>query len=292
MNMPIQRPVTRCQRGQASRDGDGVDILRLHDFGGGLDPFLMLDELVASPGDDDIGGFPPHPHRGIQTLTYVVHGGLRHEDHLGHHSSIGAGGAQWMHTGHGIIHGETPFTDAEGLHAFQLWINLPAHDKLSEPTYRDVSPDEMPRHRAPGVELIALGGTWRTSGGDTLEGPLDALAGQGAMAHLRLDAGASLSLENHATRLLAFVFDGSLTANGDTLARGELASFGPGDILTLHGIDKAQVLLLAGEPHQEPIAHHGPFVMNHTHELEQAMRDYRDGTLTHSPNEQGLANGQ
>ncbi|MFM9270086.1 pirin family protein [Halomonas elongata] len=289
MNTPIPRHVTRRQRSQPSRDGDGVDILRLHDFGGGLDPFLMLDELIAAPGDDTIGGFPPHPHRGIQTLTYVVHGGLRHEDHLGHHSSIGAGGAQWMHTGHGIIHGEIPFTDADGLHAFQLWINLPARDKLSEPTYRDVRAEDMSRLTMPGTELIALGGTWLTTDGHTLAGPLDALAGQGAVAHLRLDAGASLSLESHATQLLAFVFDGSLTANGDDLTHGELASFGAGDTLELHGTEHAQLLLLAGEPHHEPIAHHGPFVMNHRHELEQAMRDYRDGTLAVSPTEKGLA---
>ncbi|WP_275286166.1 pirin family protein [Halomonas elongata] len=277
------RHVTHRQRSQPSRDGDGVDILRLHNFGGGLDPFLMLDELIAAPGDDAIGGFPPHPHRGIQTLTYVIHGGLRHEDHLGHHSSIGAGGAQWMHTGRGIIHGETPFTDADGLHAFQLWINLPARDKLSAPTYRDVSAEQMSRFEAPGAEMIALGGIWQTADGDTLQGPLDALAGQGAVAHLRLGAGASLSLMSQATRLLVFVFDGSLTANGDDLTRGELASFGPGDTLVLQGSRDAQVLLLAGEPHHEPIAHHGPFVMNHQHELEQAMRDYRDGTLADMP---------
>ncbi|MDR5867448.1 pirin family protein [Halomonas koreensis] len=274
------RRIQHRQRQHPSQDGDGVAIRRLHDFGGGLDPFLMLDELQAEAGDDDIGGFPPHPHRGIQTLTYALHGGLRHEDHLGHHSSIGAGDAQWMHTGRGIIHGETPFTDAQGLHAFQLWLNLPARDKLSAATYRDVRDAEMPRLTAPGASLTALGGRWRRADGDAIEGPLDALAGAGGVAHVTLAAGAALSLASDATTLLAFVFDGALTVAGEPVARGELVRLGPGERLALGSPAGGQALLLAGEPHGEPIAHYGPFVMNHRHELDQALRDYRDGTLT------------
>ncbi|MDN3552161.1 pirin family protein [Halomonas almeriensis] len=283
MNRPAPRQVIQRRSANPSRDGDGVAIQRLHDFSGAIDPFLMLDELVAAPGDNAIGGFPPHPHRGIQTLTYVLHGGLRHEDHLGHHSSIRAGAAQWMHTGRGIIHGETPFTDEQGLHAFQIWVNLASSDKLSEPIYRDVQPDEMPRHRDQGAELTALGGNWVIDPETRLEGPLDALAGQGAMAELTLETGSSLTLANSATTLLALVFQGSLTASGTLLPKGEMAIFGPGDSLELSGQDDARALLLAGEPHGEPIAHYGPFVMNHQHELEQAMREYRDGILTLPP---------
>ncbi len=122
----------------------------------------MLDELGSERADDYIGGFPPHPHRGMQTLTYVLHGGLTHEDHLGHSSTIRAGDAQWMHTGRGIIHSEMPLTDSQGLHAFQLWINLAASEKMSAPTYRDVRATEMPRlgsltEDARGSELTALG---------------------------------------------------------------------------------------------------------------------------------------
>lgn len=274
------RRIDRRLQNQPSQDGQGVDIRRLHDFGGGLDPFLMLDELAADTDDEDIGSFPPHPHRGIQTLTYVIHGGLRHEDHLGHHSSIVAGGAQWMHTGRGIIHGETPFTDADGLHAFQLWLNLAARDKLSPATYRDVPADDMPRLERTGSELIALGGEWRLADGEAIEGPLAGLAGRGGVAHLRLGAGASLSLTTPATTLLVFVFDGALSVSGESIGRGELVRLGEGDRLTLDSDTGAQALLLAGEPHREPIAHYGPFVMNHRHELDQALRDYRDGTLT------------
>ncbi|MBB3141859.1 pirin family protein [Halomonas organivorans] len=274
------RHIQRRLHSQPSQDGDGVAIRRLHDFGGGLDPFLMLDELVAAPDDDDIGGFPPHPHRGIQTLTYALHGGLRHEDHLGHHSSIGAGDAQWMHTGRGIIHGETPFADDRGLHAFQLWLNLAASDKLSAPTYRDVRADEMPSLDRPGARLTALGGAWQLADGDTVSGPLDALAGRAGVAHATIEPDGTLSLEADATTLLVFVFDGELAVAGEGIGRGELARLGPGNRLYLESPQGGQALLLAGEPHGEPIAHYGPFVMNHRHELDQALRDYRDGTFT------------
>ncbi|SHE77641.1 hypothetical protein SAMN02745148_01123 [Modicisalibacter ilicicola DSM 19980] len=272
-----QRAIERRLRRHPSQDGDGVKISRIHDFGGGLDPFLMLDELGSEHPDDYIGGFPPHPHRGIQTLTYVLNGGLTHEDHLGHASTIGPGDAQWMHTGHGIIHSEMPLTDSQGLHAFQLWLNLPARDKLSAATYRDVKADQMPRIAAAGSELIALGGDWWLDG-EGVSGPLDALAGHGAVAHLRFSPGA-LTLEQAAATFLLYVFEGRLEAGGEKLEQGELARFGPGNEVLLSGDTHAQALLLAGTPYNEPIAHYGPFVMNTREELDQALRDYRDGTL-------------
>ncbi|MDX1464428.1 MAG: pirin family protein [Halomonas sp.] len=277
---PMTRQVARLVNTRPSQDGDGVKIQRLHDFGGGLDPFLMLDELVADQPDDYIGGFPPHPHRGIQTLTYVIHGGLTHEDHLGHSSTIHSGDAQWMHTGRGIIHSEMPLTDQQGLHAFQLWLNLAAKDKLSEATYRDVRAEEMPRLTDRHASLTALGGHWQTLAGDGVAGPLTQLAGQGAVAHARLEPGGELTLESHATTLLVYVFAGSLDVADTRVSKGQLARLGDGDTLHLSSTEGGQALLLAGEPHGEPIAHYGPFVMNRQAELEQALRDYRDGTLT------------
>ncbi|RTR02895.1 pirin family protein [Halomonas nitroreducens] len=274
------RQVERLLNTQPSQDGDGVKIQRLHDFAGGLDPFLMLDELGSDRPDDYIGGFPSHPHRGIQTLTYVIHGGLTHEDHLGHSSTIRSGDAQWMHTGRGIIHSEMPLTDHKGLHAFQLWLNLAARDKLSEATYRDVRAEEMPELVGSHASLTALGGRWQTLAGDSVDGPLARLAGQGAVSHARLDAGGELALANHATTLLVYVFAGSLDVAGTPVGKGQLARLSAGEELLLSSAEGAQALLLAGEPHGEPIAHYGPFVMNHRHELDKAMRDYRDGTLT------------
>lgn len=288
---PRLRQLDRLVHSQPSQDGDGVKIQRIHDFGGGLDPFLMLDELGSDRPDDYIRGFPPHPHRGIQTLTYVIHGGLTHEDHLGHSSTIHAGDAQWMHTGRGIIHSEMPLTDHQGLHAFQLWINLPARDKLSPATYRDVRGSEMPRLTAPGAELIALGGRWQRDDGESVDGPLEALAGDGAVAHLRLEAGGTLTLDAPAPTLLVYVFEGELRLGTSQVARGQLARLGSGERLALASAPSsasfsntgAQALLLAGTPHRESIAHYGPFVMNHHTELEQALRDYREGTLTAAP---------
>ncbi|MCE9661892.1 pirin family protein [Halomonas sp. M5N1S17] len=274
------RRILNLVRSQPSQDGDGVKIQRIHQFDGGLDPFLMLDELGSDSPDDYIGGFPPHPHRGIQTLTYILHGGLTHEDHLDHTSTIRAGDAQWMHTGRGIVHSEMPLTDSHGLHGFQLWLSLAARDKLSPATYRDVRSGEMPHLQGDRAELIALGGRWQNEDDDAVEGPLDALAGKGAVGHARLSAGGTLNLLMADETLAVYVFEGELTIDGQPVGAGQLARLGEGQRLALHSQDGAQCLILAGTPHREPIVHYGPFVMNHPHEIEQALADYRNGTFT------------
>ncbi|MFO8046924.1 MAG: pirin family protein [Halomonas sp.] len=280
MTTSTLRRVESLQPSQPSQDGDGVKIKRIHDFGGGLDPFLMLDELGSERPDDYIGGFPPHPHRGIQTLTYVIHGGLTHEDHLSHSSTISAGDAQWMHTGRGIIHSEMPLTDSQGLHAFQLWLNLAASEKMSAAKYRDVRGSEMPRLTGEGAELVALGGHWTRDDEETIEGPLDALAGSGGVAHVNLSPGGELVLRSDAPTLLVYVFEGELAVGDSLVPASHLAQLTAGDHLALASALGSQALLLAGIPHREPVAHYGPFVMNSHAELEQALRDYREGTLT------------
>ncbi|NWO55096.1 pirin family protein [Chromohalobacter israelensis] len=273
------RRIRDIRASHPSQDGDGVKILRLHDFEGGLDPFLMLDELGSDQPDDYIRGFPPHPHRGMQTLTYVIHGGLTHEDHLGHSSTIHAGDAQWMHTGRGMIHSEMPLTDAQGLHAFQLWINLPARDKLSPATYRDIRAQEMPRLDADGATLIALGGHWQDASAE-IDGPLDALAGNAGVADARFEGGTLQLMGLTDDTLLVYVYRGTLDVGEQPVTAGHLAILDAGDALTLSATGSAGALLLRGTPHREPIAHYGPFVMNSRHELEAAMQAYRDGTLT------------
>ncbi|SDM86811.1 hypothetical protein SAMN05192555_12319 [Franzmannia pantelleriensis] len=281
MTHSTTRPVVSVVRSQPSQDGDGVKIKRIHDFGGGIDPFLMIDELGSDRPDDYIGGFPPHPHRGIQTLTYVIHGGLTHEDHLGHSSTINAGDAQWMHTGRGIVHSEMPLTDHHGLHAFQLWLSLAAKDKLSEATYRDVRAQEMPHLQGNGATLIALGGEWHSlEPQHQVAGPLDALAGDGSIAHVILQQNGRLLLEQTAPMLAVYVFTGELDIGEQRVSAGHLARLGEGEQLALSSHDGAQALIIAGTPHQEPIAHYGPFVMNTHEELEQALNDYRSGNLT------------
>ncbi|KAA0009949.1 pirin family protein [Billgrantia pellis] len=280
MTANVNRRIERLIQSHPSQDGDGVKIQRIHRFDGELDPFLMLDELGSDRPNDYVGGFPPHPHRGIQTLTYIVHGGITHEDHLGHSSTIHAGDAQWMHTGRGIVHSEMPLTDSQGLHGFQLWINLSARDKLSEARYRDVRSDEMPRLASMRAELVALGGQWRRIDGNGVAGPLDSLAGDSAVAHATLQPGGELALAVGSETLAIYVFEGTLEIAGEAVAAGQLARLGAGDTLTLSSVEGAQCLILAGTPHREPIAHYGPFVMNDMREIDQALNDYRNGTFT------------
>ena len=274
------RRIERLFHSHPSQDGDGVQIQRVHRFDGELDPFLMLDELGSEQPDEQIGGFPPHPHRGIQTLTYIVHGGISHKDHLGHHSTIHAGGAQWMHTGRGIIHSEMPQTDAQGLRGFQLWLNLPAREKMSEPSYRDVRQEEMPQLAVNNTTLTAIGGHWTTPSGESVTGPLDSLAGNSAVAHIELEAGGELTLATASTTLAVYVYAGNLQIDAQPVAPGQLAKLSPGELLALSSSSGARCLVLAGTPHGEPIAHYGPFVMNHMDEIDQALRDYRNGTFT------------
>lgn len=277
---PTHRRIERLFQSHPSQDGDGVQIQRIHCFDGDLDPFLMLDELGSKQPDEQIGSFPPHPHRGIQTLTYIVHGGISHADHLGHRSTIGAGDAQWMHTGRGIIHSEMPHSDGQGLRGFQLWLNLPASEKLSEPSYRDVQRKEMPQLAINNATLTAIGGRWTTPAGESVSGPLETLAGNGAVAHVELEANGELTLAADSATLAIYVYAGSVQIGAQSVASGQLAKLSAGDHLPLSSTSSAGCLILAGTPHGEPIAHYGPFVMNHQHEIDQALRDYRDGTFT------------
>lgn len=276
----LPRRIEQIIHSHPSQDGDGVQIQRIHRFNGDLDPFLMLDELGSDRVDDNIGGFPPHPHRGIQTLTYIVHGGISHEDHLGHQSTIHAGDAQWMHTGRGIVHSEMPQTDAQGLRGFQLWLNLPAHDKMSEPRYRDVRAQEMPHLTTDNAILTAIGGDWTTPAGESVTGPLSDLAGNAGVAHIELQAGGELALAVDSETLAVYVYAGSLQIADQTVGTGQLVKLGAGELLKLTSDNGSRGLVLAGTPHGEPIAHYGPFVMNHMHEIDQALHDYRNGTFT------------
>lgn len=265
---------------QPTEDGAGVKIRRINDFTGRLDPFLLLDELKASAREDYIGGFPPHPHRGFETLTYLIHGGVTHEDSMGNRGEVHAGEAQWMSAGRGVIHSEMPLLDSDGLHGFQVWINLPATRKMDPPRYRDIRIAEMVTAERDGVMLMAIAGTWNTSTG-RIEGPLAQLGDDAAMADVSLDSGASLTVEiDPGARLIAYVFGGSLGA-GLNMGRMGVWSEQPRVELTASG--SARLLLLRGQPLREPIRHHGPFVMNTDTEIRQAIADFEAGRLATPP---------
>lgn len=278
-------PPDTVKTSHPTQDGAGVKIRRIHDFAGGLDPFLMLDELKATAGEDPGGGFPPHPHRGFETLTYLVHGTLTHEDSMGNRGRIEAGEAQWLSAGRGVIHSEMPEPDAEGLHGFQLWVNLPARRKMDRPRYRDVHNDAMrhlPEDDDP-LRFKAIAGSWQTSAGDT-EGPLPQIGEGAAMADLALPAGYRLSLAVQLEdRVLAHVFEGELIG----LATGQMGIWHGHTQIHLIAQHDARVLLFKGRPLDEPIAHYGPFVMNTSEELEQAISDYQSGQLAAEPTSPG-----
>lgn len=274
-----KRSIREIINAHPSRDGDGVSIQRIAGMQhAGMDPILMVDELRSEHREDFAGGFPPHPHRGMQTLTYMKQGGIVHQDSLGNRGEIRGGGAQWMSAGRGVIHSEMPTQDTSGLHGFQLWINLPRQQKMSAPRYRDIPQHELARASGTGFEITAIAGQWQGRGLD-IRGPLEELTAQAAIADLALEPGAGLSLTVSASEtLLGYVYGGSIPHGAMVIGSQQLFVTSDGEEFQLRAGDHgAKLLLLRGEPLREPVAHYGPFVMNTAQEIEQTLRDYQSG---------------
>jgi len=285
-----RRAVARILPAQPTQDGAGVRILRAlgQQRQYRMDPFLMLDAFSSDDPDDYIAGFPPHPHRGFETVTYIVDGHMRHRDHLGNEGDLKAGGVQWMTAGRGIIHEEMPQQENGLLRGFQIWLNLPAADKMQPARYRDIPAEALATAELPEggfIKLIAGIIPWATC---PLRGPGRANpATQPLIADIRVMAGQPVDIPVPAThQVLLYVFEGRLDADGRAVEPGHTVWFGTqGD--TLHiaaapdGADGVRVLVLAGKPLNEPVVQYGLFVMNTPEEIEQALRDYRDGVLTH-----------
>ena len=273
-----ERTVERSVRGMKTSDGACVKLTRV--IGTPLvrriDPFLMLDEFRSDEPTDYLAGFPDHPHRGFETITYMIAGRFRHKDNKGHEGLLETGGAQWMTAGRGIIHSEMP-EQKEGLVAgFQLWLNLPAKDKMCAPSYKDVQAGEIPKvDLGGGAEARVLAGRV----GEVV-GPIAARDTDPMYIDLVLPEGTSATLpipKGHAAFL--YPFEGSLTVGpGRALGRGELGVLTDGDEVRVaaHG-GPARALLVAGKPIGEPVAQHGPFVMNTVEELQQAVEDLHAG---------------
>lgn len=262
---------------QATQDGDGVKIARVADFAGKLlDPFLMVDELKSDDKADYMGGFPAHPHRGMETFTYIIKGGFEHQDQMGNKKVIADGDVQWMSTGFGVVHSEMPIADAEaGMHGFQIWVNMPAKDKLRPALYQDSTETGLPvASNNTGAQLKALAGEWHLDS-NNVESPLNNLAADAAIADITLEANGSAKLDlSDRTLAMIYVHTGSL--NG--IAAGNMILLDNSELAQVKGGELgAGALILKGNPLQEPIAHMGPFVMNHQHELRQAVMDYQMG---------------
>ena len=277
------RTVLSSHRAVDTSDGAGVKLKRAlgQHPGARLDPFLMLDFFSSDDPDDYIEGFPAHPHRGFETVTYIVDGHMLHEDHLGNRGDLKAGGVQWMTAGRGIIHSEMPQQTAGLLRGFQLWINLPATEKMKAAGYRDIPAEEIPVITAPGARVKLVAGVI-TLNGTTTTGPINGLSTEPLYADVALDAGASLTLPVKAgLNAFLYVFEGAVLAAGTQVPIGGVAILDNGDELSLSGgPNGGRVLLVAGRAIGEPVAQYGPFVMNTREELETAVNDYRAGRLT------------
>jgi quercetin 2,3-dioxygenase len=247
-----------------------------------LDPFLMLDEFGSAEAADYIAGFPSHPHRGFETVTYMIEGHMLHEDHLGNRGDLRNGGVQWMTAGRGIIHSEMPQQEEGVMRGFQLWLNLPAAEKMTEAGYRDIQPEEIPEIVFEGGKVKLIAGNMEIEG-QLHEGSVADRSTQPIYADIHLESGASVTLpvpEGHNAML--YLYEGTASLADRALQRSAANILGDnGDRFALTaGESGARLLLIAGKPIGEPVVQYGPFVMNTREEIEQTLRDYRDGRLT------------
>lgn len=268
---------------QQASDGAGVKLKRV--FGGQnlarFDPFLMLDEFGSEEAADYIGGFPPHPHRGFETVTYMLEGYMEHRDHMENVGKLGPGDVQWMKAGAGVIHSEMPQQEEGRMRGFQLWVNLPAAQKMEPASYQDIGADLIPGYQVGDVAVRAIAGTLtlngekvqgKVQGLDTDPGYLDLCFGQSCSVEIAVPEGYTA---------LVYVYEGSARVGESEylLSKGKLARLSRTGKLSLNAEQDTCLLVITGKPIGEPIVHHGPFVMNTREEIQQAIRDYSEGRL-------------
>lgn len=250
-----------------------------------MDPFLMLDEFGSDEPKDYLAGFPAHPHRGFETVTYMIEGHMLHEDHLGNRGNLRNGGVQWMTAGRGIVHSEMPQQEQGLMRGFQLWLNLPAAEKMKPAGYRDIQPENIPTVTSPEATIKVIAGELEIDAHTTM-GAVSGGTTQPLYADLQLEAGAQLTVAvPEALNALVYLYDGEAALVTDTgrspLQQSAASILTDGDSICLTAGDGgARVLLIGGKPIGEPIAQYGPFVMNTREEIEQTLQDFRDGRLT------------
>jgi redox-sensitive bicupin YhaK (pirin superfamily) len=272
------RKVARIARGVPASDGAGVKLTRVIGTPElrNLDPFLMLDFFASEEAGDYIAGFPDHPHRGFETVTYMLSGRMQHKDNKGNRGDLGPGSVQWMTAGRGIVHSEMPLQESGRMAGFQLWVNLPAKDKMCAPRYQDIPAGDVPEVASDtGAAVKVLAGSY---GG--VEGPVKAVATDPTYLDVTLapQGAFAISLEEEYTSF-AYVFEGAVKfgEDGTAVKAGQLAVFSKGAGLKAVSEAGGRFILLAGKPIKEPIAQYGPFVMNSMDEIRQAMEDFQSG---------------
>ncbi|GAA0792813.1 pirin family protein [Marinobacterium sediminicola] len=279
-----ERTIKRRIPARESRDGAGVRLLRSlgRSAQHRIDPFLMLDNFFSDNPEDYIAGFPAHPHRGFETVTYMLDGRMRHRDHLGNEAVLESGGVQWMTAGRGVIHEEMPEQEEGLMRGFQLWVNLPAAEKMMPAHYQEFAADQIAlvEDALSGARLKLIAGEIELNG-QSYAGPVKGISRDPLMLDLRLPPNACLSLPLASERAgFIYLFEGSGQLGSEVLNLNEAAELSAGDQLSFSaGEQGAAMLILAARPIGEPVAQYGPFVMNTVAELDQAIEDYQQGRL-------------
>ena len=283
------RTLKRVIESVPTSDGAGVKLRR--SLGGRpelrVDPFLMLDEFSSDDAADYIAGFPSHPHRGFETVTYMLDGHMLHKDHMGNRGDLTAGSVQWMSAGRGVIHSEMPQQESGRMRGFQLWVNLPRREKMKPAKYRDIAAQEIPIVQLPdGAGQVKVIAGKVVVDGREVAGPIQGLTTDPTYLDIELAPGAAFR-HTLASDYAAFVyaFEGTISIEADgrsqVLEAHKAGVASDGDKIVLRGgEDGGRALLIAGRPLREPVAQYGPFVMNNREEVDQAVRDYQNGTLT------------
>ncbi|MFT5451256.1 MAG: redox-sensitive bicupin YhaK (pirin superfamily) [Enterobacterales bacterium] len=286
------RSLLRVQSAKAVTDGDGVNINRsvasraLHRF----DPFLLLDEIVSDDAADYIGGFPEHPHRGFETVTYMLEGSMKHRDHMGNEGLLESGGVQWMSAGSGVLHSEMPQQVEGRFHGFQVWINLPAAEKMKAPVYREYSARQIPSiDFADNSQVTVIAGDL-TLNNKTVSGPINDVSTNPDYFDISIQKNETLKLAiDKNKRVLLYVYEGSLIILSNEIEQQldsqQLGELDSADNITIAASSDAKFLLLAAVPINEPVVNWGPFVMNTQQEIDQAISDYQTGNLVKNTKE-------
>ena len=278
-----RRKIEEVLVAQSASDGDGVRLKRV--FGGGklarFDPFLMLDEFGSNDPGDYIGGFPSHPHRGFETVTYMLEGHMEHRDHMGNVGQLMAGDVQWMKAGSGVIHSEMPKQVEGRMRGFQLWVNLPASEKMTPASYTELAAASIPHYEIGGIHVKAIAGGL-TLNGVSVSGPIAGLATEPGYLDIAVGPAQALLVdvpEGHTA--LVYVYEGALQIGSDSysIKAGNLARLSLTGELVIETDADTRLLVISGKPIGEPIVQRGPFVMNTADEIHQAIRDYTDGKL-------------
>lgn len=278
-NVRQSRRVEQLIVGQQTSDGAGVKLTRIidHRLQQRLDPFLMLDAFGSDDANDYIAGFPDHPHRGFETVTYMLAGRMRHKDNAGHEGLLESGGVQWMTAGKGVIHSEIPEQQSGRMAGFQLWLNLPADQKLCQPWYRDIQSAAIPELYTDQQVLV------RVIAGSShgLAGAMQRAVTEPLYLDLQMPAGSQFSQQIAASHnAFIYVYEGQLSVAGSTVSAGQMAILKQSedaDGVQLQAGGAAKAILISGQPLRQPIVQYGPFVMNTQQEIFQAIQDFRNG---------------